>query len=320
MNEMASTKNYIQFDRVSKMYKGGYLALDSVTFSIKKGEIFGYIGPNGAGKTTTIKIMVGLIKEYQGSVNVRGQPLNNGNKDFHKILGYLPQDVGFQEWRTVDHALTTFGRLSGMLPSELDDRIAATLDLVGLHDVRHKKIIHLSGGMVQKLRLAQALLHDPAVVILDEPMNGLDPASRFNVKSIIKALSRAGKTILFSSHILSDMQDIADNIGILNHGKIARIGTPHQIQEDFKVGNIIEIERADGEPLCENLEEIPSVDRVESVDHRQLVHLKASAGVDETIHQVMEHLLEQRSKIRSFNLQRPSLEDVYMKIVGGASA
>ncbi len=320
MKKMTSTGDCIQFDRVSKIYKGGFVALDEVSFGIKKGEIFGYIGPNGAGKTTTIKILVGLIKEYQGSVLVRGQQLNSGSNDFHKFLGYLPQDVGFQEWRTVDHALMTFGRLSGMMSSELDDRIVATLDLVGLQEVRNKKIIHLSGGMVQKLRLAQALLHDPKVVILDEPMNGLDPASRFNVRNIIKGLSRAGKTVLFSSHILSDMQDIADNIGILNHGKIARIGTPRQIQEDFKVGNVIEIERADEEPLCKDLEEIPSVERVESIDHKQLVHLKASAGVDDAIHQVMGNLLAQRCKIRSFQLQRPSLEDVYMKIVGGASA
>ncbi len=320
MKNMAPTGNCIQFDGVSKTYKGGFRALDGVSFSIKRGEIFGYIGPNGAGKTTTIKILVGLIKEYQGSILVRGQQLNSGNGKFHNVLGYMPQEAGFQEWRTVDHALVTFGRLSGMSSAELDDRIAATLDLVGLHDVRHKKIVHLSGGMVQKLRLAQALLHDPMVVVLDEPMNGLDPASRFNVKGIIKGLSRAGKTILFCSHILSDMEDIADTIGIINHGRIARIGTPHQIQEDFKLGNVIEIERADGELACENLEDFPSVDRVESIDHKQLVHLKASAGVDETIHQVMGQLVGQRCKIRSLILQRPTLEDVYMKIVGGASA
>jgi ABC-2 type transport system ATP-binding protein len=126
--------------------------------------------------------------------------------------------------------------------------------------------------------------------------------------------------VLFSSHILSDLQDIADNIGILNHGKIARIGTPRQIQEDFKVGNIIEIEYAEGEPGCKDLDHLPPVDRVESNTHKQLVHLKAPAGVDDAIHQVMAHLLGQKCKIRSFNLQRPSLEDVYMKIVGGASA
>ncbi|MFX0102329.1 MAG: ATP-binding cassette domain-containing protein [Candidatus Hodarchaeota archaeon] len=317
---MANKKNIIQFDHLSKKYKGGFLALDDVSFSIKKGEIFGYIGPNGAGKTTTLKILVGLIKEYQGKVYINEQLLNNDIKDFYKTLGYLPQDAGFQEWRTVDHALMTLGRLSGMDPPSLDERIADTLEIVELQDVRDKKIIHLSGGMLQKLRLAQALLHDPEILILDEPMNGLDPASRYNVKNIIKKIARQGKTVLYSSHILSDMQEIADTIGILNHGKIVRIGTPHQIQEDFNVGNVIEIEQSEGDNDFGGLLTIPQVDSVENIDHKLLMHIEAGTDVNYAFHQVMAYLLGQKCRIRSLSLQRPSLEDAYMQIIGGMSA
>lgn len=165
---------------VSKRYRQ-VVALDNVSLSIEPGEIFGYIGPNGAGKTTTIRILVGLITDFQGQVTIAGQSRAAIRGRLQKILGYLPQEVGFQEWRTVEHALTTFGLLSGLSDSQLQRRIAEVLDLLYLTPVRRKTIAHLSGGMVQKLGLAQALLHNPPLLVLDEPLAGLDPASRHHV-------------------------------------------------------------------------------------------------------------------------------------------
>ena len=307
----------IEFKNVSKAYKD-LLALDDISFDVRKGEILGYVGPNGAGKTTTIKILVGLIKDYLGKVYIYGKNIAKDNKETHKLIGYHPQEANFQEWRTVNHALKTFGRLSGLKSPQLDNRINKILELINLQDFRDKKITHLSGGLFQKLRLGQALLHEPEILVLDEPLSGLDPSSRVQFKSIIKKLAKKGKTILFSSHILSDVQDIANKIGILNLGQIMKIGTPEELQSSFHIGNVIEITVAENTPLCKGLEELPDIENIEKVkEDKQIIHLKSDIDVDLAINQILATLKEEQCKIRNFNLLKPSLEEVYLKYVGG---
>ncbi|MHA1356398.1 MAG: ABC transporter ATP-binding protein [Candidatus Heimdallarchaeota archaeon] len=166
-------KSIIEFSNVYKSYKD-VKALLGVSFSIKKGEIFGYIGPNGAGKTTTLKILVGLLTDFTGEVKVEKELLAN-HQNLGARIGYMPQEVGFQEWRTVNEALVTFGLLSGMDKTDIEKRIPEVLELLGLSESQKRKIKHLSGGMQQKLKLAQALLHNPSILVLDEPLSGLDP-------------------------------------------------------------------------------------------------------------------------------------------------
>ena len=151
-------------------------------------------------------------------------------------MGYLPQEVDFQNWRTVDHALRTFGLLSGIPRDQIDECIITSLKKVGLDlELQHKKIIHLSGGMKQKLKFAQALLHNPSFLVLDEPMSGLDPSSRFQVKKLIKELHMSEITIFFSSHILSDIENLATRIAIIHNGSIMKIGTPNELRDEFRV-------------------------------------------------------------------------------------
>ncbi|NVM34669.1 MAG: ABC transporter ATP-binding protein [Candidatus Lokiarchaeota archaeon] len=312
-----SKNTCIEFKNVSKKFKE-LLALDDISFKIPKGEIFGYIGPNGAGKTTTIKILVGLIRNFQGDAFVYGKNISNDWKNIHNLIGYHPQEAGFQEWRTVDHVFKTFGRLSGLTSVQLEQRTQEILELINLSDVRYKKIVHLSGGMFQKLRLGQALLHEPQILVLDEPLSGLDPNMRFQFKKIIKKLGKSDITILFSSHILSDVQDVADKIGILNKGKILTIGSPEELQNSFHIGNILEIIVAENTPLCKNLEDLNNIEYVENVkSNKQLIHLKSDADIDLSISSIFNVLMEQRCKLRTFNLVKPSLEEVYLKYVGG---
>jgi ABC-2 type transport system ATP-binding protein len=307
----------IEFKNVSKSYKD-LLALDNVSFEIKKGEILGYVGPNGAGKTTTIKILVGLIKNYHGNVYIDGQNIAKHNQELHKLIGYHPQEADFQEWRTVNHALKTFGRLSGLKSPYLEDQINKTLELIGLKEFQDKKIVHLSGGMFQKLRLGQALLHEPEILIMDEPLSGLDPTSRFQFKSIIRKLAKSGITSLFSSHILSDVQDIADKIGIINKGRILKVGSPEELQSSFHLGNIIEILVAENTSLCKGLDDLPEIDYIDkSISNKELVHLKSDIDIDSAIYKILNIIKEQKCKIRKFNLLKPSLEEVYLKLVGG---
>lgn len=307
----------IQLRNVSKSYKD-LLALDNISFNIQKGDIFGYIGPNGAGKTTTIKILVGLIRDYKGDVYIYGKNISANNKKLHNLIGYHPQEAGFQEWRTIDHAYKTFGRLSGLSFERIENKTQEILELLNLSDVRYKKIMHLSGGMFQKLRLGQALLHEPEILVLDEPLSGLDPTSRFQFKEIIKKLAKSGMTILFSSHILSDVQDIATKIGILNQGRIMKVGTPEELQSDFHVGNVIEISVAKDSSLFEGLEEILEIEYIEKIKpNAQIIHLKSDVDIDISINKIFNRIITQNCKIRHFNIKTPSLEEVYLKYVRG---
>jgi len=317
LSESGERNGLVVFEGISKRYED-LLALNNVSFEIEEGEIFGYIGPNGAGKTTTIKIMVGLLRPTQGTLYIGDHPMPDEKGEVHKMLGYLPQSFAFQEWRTVDHALRTFGKLSGLEKNEVEHRIEEVLDLVALPDVRYKKIVKLSGGMTQKLGLAQALLHNPKLLVLDEPLAGLDPASRYQIKQIIKGLGKSGTTVFFSSHILSDVQDVATKIGILNRGRIMQIGTLDELKSRFPKKNDVEITLSHDSGRWKELESLTGVTSLEqSAPNRLLVHLDSKADIDETIHNLIQGLIDLDCRIRSFTPVFPSLDEVYLQYVEG---
>jgi ABC-2 type transport system ATP-binding protein len=307
----------IEFNAVSKRYRD-VVALDNVSLEIGAGEVFGYIGPNGAGKTTTMKILVGLIPDFQGSVSIDGRDIKSKENGLHRVLGYLPQEAGFQEWRTVDHVLTTLGRLSGLSQQELKERIPQVLESTRLSDVRYKRVIHLSGGTIQKVRLAQAILHDPGLLVLDEPMSGLDPEARHQLRVMIRDMANNGTTVFLSSHILSDVQDIADRIGILNHGQMLKVGTPDDLQSHFQVGNVVEVIINRGSRTLPSFGTVDGIEKVEEMtSNRTLLHMTHDADVDVTMALILRKLAQSGCQIRNLNLVRPSLEEVYLRFVGG---
>ncbi|MBN1330159.1 MAG: ABC transporter ATP-binding protein [Candidatus Heimdallarchaeota archaeon] len=310
----------IQFTNVSKRYRD-VQALRDVSFTIKRGDIFGYIGPNGAGKTTTLKILVGLIRDYSGEVKIVDESLQSLNNP-SSLIGYMPQDVGFQDWRTVNHALTTFGLLSGMKKSDLHVGISEVLDLVGLTDVRNRKIKHLSGGMEQKLKLAQALLHKPQILILDEPLSGLDPTSRWQMKNTIKKLAESDITILFSSHILSDVEDIATTIGILKDGIVVKIGSPQELEQELIEGDAIDVIGENITKVIDLIKELPFTAKVESFENnpnRLIILFNPDNELNESIVKLLQFFGENRLVVKHFNYRKPSLEEVYLKYIMGGS-
>jgi len=305
----------ILLEGVSKRF-GNFLALDNVSFRVNSGEIFGYIGPNGAGKTTTIKIIVGLLSDFQGNLSIGGHSMPKERSEVHKMLGYLPQNVAFQEWRTIDQALKTFGKLSGLGKNETEERIKEVLDLLNLSLERYKKISQLSGGMNQKLGLAQALLHMPRLLVLDEPLGGLDPASRHQIKQTIVKLSKAGTTVFFSSHILSDVQDIATKIGILNRGRIIQMGTLEELKSRFSVGNDVEVVLSYDSGHWKELESFKGIRGIEQpIPNRLIVHVDEKSNLDDVIQDLIEQLIVLGCRIRSFNPLSPSLDEVYLRFV-----
>ncbi len=317
MKDSGVDNGFIVLNGVSKKF-GDLLALDGISFEVKEGEIFGFIGPNGAGKTTTMKILVGLVSDFEGEASVGGYRVPERRDEIHRLLGYLPQNVAFQEWRTVDQALRTFGRLSGLEERNVSSRISEVLDTLSLSDVRNKRISQLSGGTVQKVGLAQALLHDPQLLILDEPLAGLDPASRHQLKEIIRKLGKDKTTIFFSSHILSDVQDVATRIGIISQGQMRQIGTLDELRARFPTRNDVEIvlsyERGNGRDL-DSIKGVKSLER--SYAGKLIVHLDDEADVDEAIHNVIQALIKSGNRIHSVIPLSPALDEVYLKYVEG---
>jgi ABC-2 type transport system ATP-binding protein len=307
----------IRFKSVSKSY-GNVHALRNLSFELAPGEVFGYIGPNGAGKTTTIKILTGLIRDYRGDVEIDGTNLRSDDSRLHDRVGYLPQDVGFQEWRTVEHALHTFGLLSGLSHAELPAAIDRALERAGIVEHRNHRIVHLSGGTVQRLRLAQSILHDPQILVLDEPLSGLDPASRFQVKQIITELAGQDRLVFVSSHILSELEGLATKIGILHDGEIREIGTPAELRDRYQVGTVVEVAVRPGSQIDWKLLGGSPERRVEVTgpDSARL-HIDPAADLDEAISRVMRQLLESSIPVRSIRHAQPSLEEVYLRLTDG---
>ena len=316
----AGPGDLVQVDRLIQRYRD-VEALRDVSFQIRTGEIFGYIGPNGSGKTTTIRRMVGLLRGTGGLVTISGHPLPSELAAVQAMVGYLPQQAAFPDWMTVDQALTTLGRLSGMGRERLATRTPEVLQLLGIAETRHRKILQLSGGTTQKVGLAQAILHEPKLLVLDEPMAGLDPASRYQFKGILRRLRAAGTTIFFSSHILSDVQDVADRFGILKLGRLLHVGTFAELQSRLVIPKVVEVElaRDTGRSLDPSvLARLMRLDRPSP--NRLLAHVRPDVDLDETIEQLIDGLRAAGFGIRSIRPVIPDLETLYVQFVGGDGA
>ena len=310
---MPSKSPFVSLQNVTKSYNG-FVALDNVSLEIGEGEIFGYIGPNGAGKTTTMKILVGLISDFQGQATICGYQAPRQKDEIHKLLGYLPQNVAFQEWRTINHALVTFGKLSGLSDAQVEARIPELLDLMGLSEVRHKKISQLSGGMTQKVGLAQALMHNPKLLVLDEPLGGLDPLSRHQFKETVQRLAKNGTTVLFSSHILSDVQDVADRIGILNRGKIKQVGSLEELKKRFSTQKIVAVIIANDNSPWKELGGVAGVETVEQVSPgRIFLTFQSNSDEEKNINETVKAIVKLNIRIRSIFPVVPSLDEIYLK-------
>lgn len=197
-------------------------ALDGVSITVSEGEVFGFLGPNGAGKTTTLKIAMGLIRPTMGSINLLGK--NCTDFRVRTYIGYLPEQPYFYDYLTAAEFLRFYSGLFGMKGGFQESRVHELLGIVGLENARNMPLRRFSKGMLQRIGIAQALLNDPKLVVLDEPMSGLDPIGRREMRELILRLKREGKTVFFSSHIISDVEMICDRIAILHKGKILAQG------------------------------------------------------------------------------------------------
>jgi ABC-2 type transport system ATP-binding protein len=213
----------VQVEDVVKDFRPGFglrakRVLHGISFGVRRGEIFGFVGPNGAGKTTTLKILMGLIRATSGRAAILGSDV--GETDFRKHVGFLPENPYFYDFLTGSEILNFYARLSGVPGSERAGRVRTLLEWVGLTHAASARLRTYSKGMLQRIGIAQALVHDPDVIFLDEPMSGLDPIGRVEIRNLILRLRSEGKTVFMNTHILSDVEMVCDRVAVIVHGRI----------------------------------------------------------------------------------------------------
>lgn len=283
-------------------------SLDNLTLQIEEGEVFGFLGPNGAGKTTTLKLLMGLIFPTAGEARIRGRSIQDVR--MHRDIGYMPEQPYFYDYLTARELLDYYARFSGYAPAERRERVAKTLDRVGLSVAADLQLRKFSKGMLQRVGIAQAILHDPQVIFLDEPMSGLDPVGRREVCDIILDLKRQGRTIFFSTHILSDAEMLCDRVGVLHMGKLQGVGAPEQIVSIEVSGMEILFEAREGRALPASL---PG--RATKIGERYRIEVQETQ-----LYATLEQLRGYDARILSVSPVRPTLEDYFLQLVGRQGA
>jgi ABC-2 type transport system ATP-binding protein len=298
----------IKTTNLTKVYDG-VKAVDSLDLSVEKGDVFGFLGPNGSGKTTTMGMMIGEIEPTSGQCYIKDIDVLRHPLEVKRIIGYIPDGLGFYENLTARQNLKFFSEFYDMPADKAEKRIKELLEYVGLAGIE-KKTEGYSRGMKQRLGIAQALINDPEVIFMDEPTNGLDPQGVMQVRNIIRDLSSQGKTVFFSSHILEEVRQVCKTVGIISKGKLIAHGTPddvrHKLQKDRSVTIIV---KASG-PIPKLTD--PRIIDVSYVNGSAVIH--ASADIRD---EVSDEISRNSLHIRELRLEERSLEDVFLETVYG---
>lgn len=288
-----------------------YRALDGVSIQVQAGEVFGFLGPNGAGKSTMLKLLMQLLYPSRGSARILGRPA--GDLSMRRRIGFLPENPYFYDYLTAEELLTYFARLFGYGGADVSARVSRVLDEVGLAAERRMRLRQFSKGMVQRVGLAQALLNDPEVVFLDEPMSGLDPLGRKQVRDIIVGLRKRGSTVFFSSHILSDAEALCDRVAVLVQGRLVGTG---------RISEILNLDLKGWELVVANLPvetETLLAGRTRRVTRLSDGHALLELSSDVAPESLMHELARRGARTVSLNPIRETLEDYFVESVAAAS-
>jgi ABC-2 type transport system ATP-binding protein len=309
----------IETTNLTKKY-GDLVALDNLNLSIPEGDCFGFIGPNGAGKTTTIKILATLLKPTWGEARVDGNVVGYQNAMIRPLIGYVPDFMGAYDDMVVIEYLEFFAACYNLHGKKRKRVVGDVLDLTELTHKSTAEVNSLSRGMSQRLSIARVLLHDPKLLLLDEPASGLDPRARVEIRELLKELRRMGKTILISSHILHELAELCNSVGIIEQGKLIFSGTVDEIMERARVGRLVHIvvdERAqDAARLLAGIDGIQQVDLADhNGQHRIDVIVDEESGLG--ISELPNRLIAQGFRISSFQPEQVNLETAFMRLTRG---
>jgi ABC-2 type transport system ATP-binding protein len=306
----------IRTDALTKHYPVGfwrqrsYVALDALTIDVRQGEVFGFLGPNGAGKTTTLKLFMQLTYPSSGSAEILGRPV--GDVSVKRRIGYLPENPYFYDYLTAEELLRYFAGLFGYTAADRRRRVAALLDEVGIGAERRLQLRKFSKGMLQRVGIAQAIINDPEVVFFDEPMSGLDPMGRREIRELILRLRNRGCTVFFSSHVLSDAEALCSRVAILVAGRLAAAGELSEILAFKALGWELVVGGLD-DAVLETAKASGHIERATPLGGRRYaLHLPPSVAPD----RLVADLVSQGAELVSVNPIRETLEDFYVRQIG----
>lgn len=288
-------------------YFGKIQALDNLNLEIKKGELLGLIGPNGAGKTTAIRIICGILRPDHGDVVVGGYSVLKDPIHVKSMIGYLPEEPNLYERFKARDLLRYFGELYGVPNERLDDRVNELLELVGMEKRAEHRINTFSKGLRQRVGIARALVHDPEIIIFDEPTMGLDPATSISIRSFIEGL-KGEKTIILCTHYMDEADTLCDRVAILSAGKIRDMGTPDYLKEKIHGQTILQIKIKQTETDINKINGFNSVENVDLKGNELLISLNSKDEISDIIN-IMGH------NVVSVNTKEPTLEDVFIHTV-----
>ncbi|WP_461863363.1 ABC transporter ATP-binding protein [Thermococcus sp.] len=298
----------IRIENLTKLY-GRVRAVDSLSLEVETGEVFGFLGPNGAGKTTTILSMLGLVIPDKGRVELLGYDITREPIRIKERVGYLPENATVYGELTAWKNLEFFANFYRMSNTEKERRITELLKMVGLWEVRYRKAKTFSKGMKQRLLIAQTFINDPELLILDEPTSGLDPEGTRLVKDLIRKAKSEGKTVFFSSHILSEVEELSDRVGIIVAGKLRASGTIREIKRKF-------MELEGYEIVIETKEPLPEIEHTEAIRIKKLAPNRTVIFTRSDIREELSRYLTSRGiTILSLEIREPSLEDIFLKTI-----
>jgi ABC-2 type transport system ATP-binding protein len=306
----------IEIMELTKRY-GKFTALDSLSLQIEKGTVFGFVGQNGAGKSTTFSILATLLAPTSGTAYINGYNVQKDTKMVRRQIGYMPDFFGVYDQLKADEYLHFYGASYGIPLDERQKLIPQLLDLVNLTHKRDSYVDVLSRGMKQRLCLARSLIHDPEVLILDEPASGLDPRARVEMREILKELKSMGKTILISSHILPELAEMCDSLGIIDGGKLVAEGSVSDIQAKLQGEKMIIVKMNEGlEPAIAFFEDDPYVSKlVRREEDNSLQFIYRGSSEEQTL--LLKKAILHQLPISSFSEVETDLEDVFMEITRG---
>lgn len=315
----------LRIENLTKKY-GKFLAVNDLSLHIQKGEIFGFVGPNGAGKTTTMRIVCGLLKASSGNVYVDNINAITNPDDIKRKVGYVPDFFGVYDNLKVMEYMEFYGSMYGMSKSDVDDISEGLLELVNLSDKKEEFVDTLSRGMKQRLCVARALIHNPDLLVLDEPNSGLDPRARFEMKEVLKNLGAMGKTIIISSHILPELSEMCTSIGIMEHGKLIVSGKVDEVMQKSQGAQPIKIkatavdfedEEDAKDYIIKTLKEHPLVNKVTFTEEEIMVSF---SGDDREAALLLKSLFEHNILVSNFCREKEDLESLFLEITGGDKA
>jgi len=303
----------IEAQNLTKKF-GDFLAVDDLNLKIKKGEVFGFLGPNGAGKTTSINMMVGLLKPTDGNILINNEDIGSVEKG---KIGICPQQLVLWENLTCKETLMLMGDMYEVPKSELKKRVDKLLDDLILTEKENTLVSNLSGGMKRRMNLAMALVHNPEIVVLDEPSEGLDPQSRRVLWNYITSLrDEQGKTVILTTHLMDEADKLSNRIAIIDHGKLLHLDTPENLKKVIGEGDIVEIQLSNKEINSEIVKAIESMDEIENVAELDgKISIKALNAINK-LPKIMESIEKTDSTVVDMSIRQNTLEDVFIHLTG----